>query len=343
MLKWGYMKILEVKDLKTYFYLPGKIIKAVDGISFELQKNEVLAIAGESGAGKTVTSKSILNLFSRGNGKIVGGSVKYKNVDLTKAGEDELRKIRGRKIALIYQEPRVSLNPSFTVRSHLRRALAKANNSKRVNDAQIEAVLEKYDFMELEKVLDNYPFQLSGGLAQRVAILLALIFQPEILIADEPTSSLDTTTQYYLLEHLFSLRKEGELSTIIITHDLGVAARYSSKMLVVYKGKSFEFGETKRMFKMPYHPYTAILIKSAKSIFEDNELIINNHLVDLNYPKKNQEEKGGCVFAEKCNWQREKCKSEKPEYKEISDKEYSLCHFSSDDGFLKEIKEFLSG
>lgn len=238
-------KLLEVKDLKTYFYTEEGVVPSVDGLSFDLHKNETLAIVGESGCGKSVTSLSILRLIAN-PGKIVTGSIKYNGEDLVKKSEREMMKIRGKDISMIFQEPMTSLNPVFTIGHQIYESLKYHENAdKKTGLKKAVELLRKVGIPDAEEVVNEYPHQLSGGMRQRVMIAMALACNPKILIADEPTTALDVTIQAQILNLLKDLKKEMDTAIILITHDLGVVAQIAENVMVMYAGEAVEKADVK--------------------------------------------------------------------------------------------------
>lgn len=231
--------LLEVKDLKTYFYTEEGVTPAVDGLSFELKDGETLAIVGESGCGKSVTSLSILRIFASPPGKIIDGDILYRGESLLKKSEKEMRKIRGNEISMIFQEPLTSLNPVFTVGQQISESLTTHQGMKKKQAMQkgVE-MLAKVGIPSPEKVINYYPYQLSGGMRQRVMIAMALACNPSILIADEPTTALDVTIQAQILKLLGELKRETNTAIILITHDLGIVAQIAQKVMVMYAGQA---------------------------------------------------------------------------------------------------------
>ena len=264
------MSLLEVKDLKTYFYTDAGCAKAVDGVSFSLDKGKVLGIVGESGCGKSVTSLSIMGLVDPVTGRHEGGEILFHGEDLSKLSEKEKRKIRGNKISMIFQEPMTSLNPVFTVGYQIEEALMLHLGMDK-NAARQRAVelLKLVEIPEAEKRVDEYPHQLSGGMRQRVMIAMALSCNPELLIADEPTTALDVTIQAQILELLNELKDKLGMAIIFITHDLGVISEMADEVVVMYAGEIVEKAETRQLFDNPMHPYTEGLMASIPDIDQE--------------------------------------------------------------------------
>lgn len=256
--------MLEVKNLKTHFFTEEGVVKAVDGISFEVFPGEILGIVGESGAGKTVTALSILRLLPP-SGKTVRGEVLFKGKDLFKLKEAEMRRVRGKEIALIFQDPFASLNPALTIGSQIGETIA-LHQQVRGKEAFLRAVqiLEKVGFPRGRERMSSYPHQFSGGMRQRVMIGIALSGEPDLLIADEPTTALDVTIEAQILELISKIREEKGMSLILITHNLGLIARVAEKVLVLHKGRMVEYGPVEEIFSKPKHSYTQELIEAIR-------------------------------------------------------------------------------
>ena len=302
------MSLLEVKELKTYFYTDAGVGKAVDGVSFSLEKGKVLGIVGESGCGKSVTSLSIMRLVDPTTGKFEGGEILFEGRDILKLPEKEMRKLRGNKISMIFQEPMTSLNPVFTIGYQIEESLRlhKGMDKKQAHERAIE-LLELVGIPEAAKRVDEYPHQLSGGMRQRVMIAMALAGDPELLIADEPTTALDVTIQAQILDLLKSLQKKLNMSIIIITHDLGVIAEMADDVAVMYAGDIVEMAKTRELFDDPKHPYTIGLMNSIPDVNDEvDRLRTLEGLVPSLYdmPK-------GCRFAPRCQYACPECEQER--------------------------------
>lgn len=298
------MKLLEVNDLKTYFYTDAGCAKAVDGVTFSLDKGQVLGIVGESGCGKSVTSLSIMGLVDPVTGRNEGGSIFFDGQDLLKMPKKEMMKLRGNKISMIFQEPMTSLNPVFTVGYQIEEALIlhMNMNKKEARERAIE-LLKLVGIPEAEKRVDEYPHQLSGGMRQRVMIAMALSCNPELLIADEPTTALDVTIQAQILELLMDLKQKLNMAIIIITHDLGVIAEMADEVVVMYAGEVVEKARTRDLFAHPNHPYTIGLMHSIPDINEEvDRLQTLEGLVPSLYDMP-----GGCRFGPRCDRFCEEC------------------------------------
>src|SRR4030066_1738755 len=258
------MKILmEIKNLKTHFFTHEGTVKAVDGVSFKINQGETVGIVGESGSGKSVTALSVMRLIPHPPGKIVGGEIYFEGKDLLKLEDKEIRKIRGKKISMIFQEPMTSLDPVFTVGYEIGEViqLHQGLNKKEARKKAIE-ILKIVGIPDVEKRIDNYPHELSGGMRQRVMIAMALSCNPTLLIADEPTTALDVTIQAQILRLIDDLKKEFHTSVLLITHDLGVIAKTCDNVALMYAGYIVEYTDVHTFFKNPLHPYAQALLKS---------------------------------------------------------------------------------
>jgi len=301
--------ILEVRDLKTYFYTRNGVVKAVDGVSFDLQRGETLGIVGESGSGKSVTMMSILGLIPQPPGKVVGGSAHLDGQNIIGLKDKELRKIRGHRISMIFQDPMTSLNPYLKVSTQLCEVLVEHRicNKQEARKRAIQA-LDQVGIPDAASRIDQYPHQFSGGMRQRVMIAMALIGEPDILIADEPTTALDVTIQAQILELLKSLQEKMGMAMILITHDLGVVAGIADKILVMYAGKPIERGLTQEVFYKGHHPYTKGLLKSLPRIDRrEDELWSIPGL-----PPDPSRLPPGCPFAPRCSQAMDQCKKNQP-------------------------------
>ncbi|WP_408006932.1 ABC transporter ATP-binding protein [Pseudalkalibacillus sp. A8] len=319
--------ILEVKGLKTYFYTKHGVSKVVDGIDFTLQKGETLGIVGESGCGKSITSLSILRLIPSPPGKITGGQVLFKGKDLVVVPEDEMRKIRGNEISMIFQEPMTSLNPVIPAGEQIAEAirLHQKMGRKVAWDKAVE-LLKLVGIPSPEKRAKQEPFQLSGGMRQRVMIAMALACTPEVLIADEPTTALDVTIQAQILELIKDLQTKLGMGVIMITHDLGVVAETCDTVAVMYAGNIVEQAPTEMIFTNPKHPYTRGLLDSLPKIHEDQEelrTIEGTVPSPYNMPT-------GCRYASRCPLQEPMCHQEHPKLIEQSDGAKVRCWMYTD-------------
>ena len=301
--------LLKVRNLKTYFYTEEGVVPAVDGLDFNLMPDETLAIVGESGCGKSVTSLSILQIVATPPGKIIDGEIIFKGEDLLKKSEKEMRKIRGNHISMIFQEPLTSLNPVFTIGYqicdilHMHQGLDK----KQAREKAIE-MLKKVRIPSPELVIDEYPHQLSGGMRQRVMIAMALACNPDILIADEPTTALDVTIQAQIMHLLKDLQMENHTSIILITHDLGVVAQIAKRVMVMYAGLAVEYADVNSIFKQPLHPYTSGLLRSIPSPTDKKDTLFS---IKGSIPSP-KDYPAGCRFSPRCGDCMEICAKKAP-------------------------------
>ena len=319
--------LLEVKDLRTYFQTDDGLVKAVDGISFQLQRGETLGIVGESGSGKSVTNLSIIRLVPEPPGKIVSGEVIFKGQDILLLRPDAVRKIRGRRIAMIFQDPMTSLNPFMKISKQLME-MTQLHLGHTKNQAYEHAVqmLETVGIPDARTRANSYPHEFSGGMRQRVMIAMALSCEPELLIADEPTTALDVTIQAQILELIKKLKQETGTSVILITHDLGVVAGMTDHVIVMYAGKIFEQAKTKELFALPGNPYTKGLLRSVPDpTAEQGKLYQIPGL-----PPDVAHLKPGCPFADRCDRVADICRREFPPFVELTPDHHSLCHFANE-------------
>ena len=329
------MAMLEVKDLRTSFFTDAGEVKAVDGVSFVLERGKVLGIVGESGSGKSVTAYSIMQILAP-TGKIVGGSVCFDGQELVGAGEEVMRTIRGNKISIIFQDPMTSLNPTYTIGHQLEEAilLHTSRNRSQAHDRARE-MLELVGVNEPAKRLRQYPYELSGGMRQRVMIAMALACEPDILIADEPTTALDVTIQAQILELMQDLQKKLGMAIIMITHDLGVVAQLCDEVIVMYAGGICEQGTADEIFYHPKHEYTKGLMRSIPTTENDGVRLqpITGTPIDLlNMPK-------GCPFAPRCDAAMKICLTERPKRMQINDDHASACWVNVRDRMEAEQKD----
>lgn len=321
-------KILEVKDLKTSFFTHLGEVQAVRGISFDLEKGQILGIVGESGSGKSVTSLSVMRLLQY-PGEIKSGEIIFQGEDLGKKSEKEMLAIRGDKIAMIFQDPMTSLNPVFTIGNQIMEGL-RLHRGLSKTEAKQEAIkmLQMVGIPDPTERVDNYPHEFSGGMRQRAMIAIALACEPDLLIADEPTTALDVTIQAQILELLRELKDKVETSIILITHDLGVVADLCSRVVVMYGGLVMEEGKIDDIFYQPRHPYTMGLLKSIPrlDLEEDEKLVpIPGSPPDLLKPPT------GCPFATRCPYVMKICLEEFPEYTVESNLHRSACWLNHSD------------
>ena len=315
------MALLEVNELRTSFFTDAGEVRVVDGVSFQLERGKVLGIVGESGSGKSVTAYSIMQILAP-TGKIIGGSVKLDGQELVNAGEKVLRTVRGNKISIIFQDPMTSLNPTYTVGHQLMEAilLHTKRNKQQARERALE-MLRLVNINQPEKRLKQYPFELSGGMRQRVMIAMALACEPDILIADEPTTALDVTIQAQILDLMRDLQKQLGMAIIMITHDLGVVAQMCDEVVVMYAGSICEQGTADEIFYNPRHEYTKGLMRSIPTADTKGQRLqpITGTPIDLlNMP-------AGCPFAPRCESAMKVCLTQRPERMFINDDHMATC------------------
>jgi len=317
--------LLEVKNLRTYFETDDGVVKAVDGISFELERGQTLGIVGESGSGKSVTNLSIIRLIPEPPGKIVAGEVIFNGTDLLLVSNEAIRKIRGRRIAMIFQDPMTSLNPFMKISKQLMEMTQlHLGHTKAQARAHAIRMLQTVGIPDAEARADSYPHEFSGGMRQRVMIAMALSCEPELLIADEPTTALDVTIQAQILELIKKLKRETGTSVILITHDLGVVAGMTDHVIVMYAGKIFEQAPTNELFAKPGNPYTKGLLRSVPDpTAEQGKLYQIPGL-----PPDVAHLQPGCPFAPRCDRVEEICRREFPPFVQLNADHHSLCHFA---------------
>ena len=328
------MALLEVRDLHTSFFTPVGEVKAVNGISFNLDHGKVLGIVGESGSGKSVTAYSIMQILEK-TGKIVSGSIKVDGKELVGIPEREMKNIRGNRISIIFQDPMTSLNPTYTIGHQLMEAilLHTGRNKKQAYDRAVE-MLRLVNVNEPEKRMKQYPFEFSGGMRQRVMIAMALACEPDILIADEPTTALDVTIQAQILELMQSLQKELGMAIIMITHDLGVVAQMCDEVIVMYAGSICEQGTADEIFYNPKHEYTKGLMRSIPTVDNDGEKLqpISGTPIDLlNMP-------AGCPFAPRCENAMKICLRQRCERMQINADHQAACWMNVKEEMEEEAK-----
>ena len=324
------MALLEVNDLHTSFFTPVGEVKAVNGVSFNLDRGKVLGIVGESGSGKSVTAYSIMQILEK-TGKIVSGSIKVDGKELVGISEKEMKNVRGNKISIIFQDPMTSLNPTYTIGHQLMEAilLHTDRNKREAYDRAVE-MLRLVNVNEPEKRMKQYPFEFSGGMRQRVMIAMAC--NPQILICDEPTTALDVTIQAQILELMQSLQKELGMAIIMITHDLGVVAQMCDEVIVMYAGSICEQGTADEIFYNPKHEYTKGLMRSIPTIGNDGEKLhpISGTPIDLlNMP-------AGCPFAPRCDNAMKICLRQRAERLQINDFHQAACWMNVKEEMEKE-------
>jgi oligopeptide transport system ATP-binding protein len=314
--------LLQVRDLKTYFFTDDGVVLAVDGISYDVQPGEIVGLVGESGCGKTVSALSILRLIPDPPGKIVGGEIIFEGDDLLKADEEEIRHIRGNRIAIIFQEPMTSLNPVLTIGRQITESLElHLKMDRRSATKRAIELMEMVGIPEAKARISDYPHQFSGGMRQRAMIAMALSCNPKLLLADEPTTALDVTIQAQILELLTRLTHELGTAVVIITHNLGVVARYAKRVNVMYAGKIVESAVARELYGNPHHPYTLGLLKSVprldKARKEKLEPIEGFPPDLIHMPQ-------GCAFRPRCKFAVTKCQEEPPLLR-VAGEHYSAC------------------
>jgi oligopeptide/dipeptide ABC transporter ATP-binding protein len=317
--------LLELRDLKTHFYTDEGVAKAVDGVSYVVQRGETLGVVGESGCGKSVTALSVMRLIPDPPGRIVHGSILFEGRNLVDLPAEEMRKIRGNRIGMIFQEPMTSLNPVFTVGDQIVEAVV-LHRGVSYEEARGHAVemLRKVGIPSPESRVDDYPHQMSGGMRQRVMIAMALSCDPRLLIADEPTTALDVTIQAQILELMRKLQDELGMSMLLITHDLGVVAQNAQHVAVMYAGKVVEYSRTREVFGNPRHPYTVGLFRSIPRLgvkVAKLDTIAGVVPSALEFP-------AGCRFHNRCPFAEERCTTDEPALREIAPGHTVACHFA---------------
>ena len=315
--------LLEVCDLKTYFSTSQGVVKAVDGISYRVAPGETVALVGESGCGKTISALSIMRLVPKPQGAIVGGQVFFQGRDLLTLSEDEMRRIRGAEIAMIFQEPMTSLNPVLTIGRQITETFeAHGAGAKEEATERALELLRLVGIPDPQRRLASYPHQLSGGMRQRVMIAIALSCKPNLILADEPTTALDVTIQAQILELMRDLSKQFGVALLIITHNLGVVARYADRVHVMYAGKIIESASSREIYQNPRHPYTLGLLRSVPRLDQPRKAKldpIEGQPPDLwNLPP-------GCSFSPRCRFAIERCRDEAPPLREVRDGHHSAC------------------
>lgn len=302
--------LLEVKNLETAFSIDGQYYNAVDNVSFSVKPRQIVGIVGESGCGKSVMSLSIMKLLPKGIGKIKSGSIQFEGVQLEQMSDKEINSIRGKEIAMIFQEPMTSLNPVFSIGFQIQEVLFNHMKiSKKKARLKSIALLKSVGISRPEKIIDEYPHQLSGGMRQRVMIAIAIACQPKLLIADEPTTALDVTVQAQILELLKDIQKVNDMSVILITHDLGVVAEMCDEVIVMYAGKVVEKTDVDTLFHDPKHPYTKLLMGAIPRMDEDVEVLSSIKGI---VPSLKNMPKVGCKFAARCPQAMPECTSITP-------------------------------
>ncbi len=336
-------RVLDVRNLSTYFFTEDGAVKSVDQVSFHIDSEETLAVVGESGCGKSVTSLSIMQLIPSPPGKIVGGEILFQGEDLLKKSAEEMRKIRGNQIAMIFQEPMTSLNPVYTIGDQIAEAvLLHQKVDKRQAWARAVDMLREVGIPSPEKRAQEYPHQMSGGMRQRVMIAMAMSCNPALLVADEPTTALDVTIQAQILDLMRKLKQEFHTAIMLITHDLGVVAEMADRVVVMYAGKIVEESPTVDLFREPLHPYTQGLLDSIPRL--DQPTTEKLHVIEGTVPNPLHLPKG-CTFAPRCPKVMDICREKPPLLTEVSDGRKVSCWLHVDpqhvdppkDGSGKEV------
>ena len=322
--------LLQVRDLQTHFFTMDGVVKAVDGITYDVEEGETLGLVGESGCGKSVSALSLMRLIADPPGKIVGGEVLLDGEDILKVNMDEMRRIRGAKVSMVFQEPMTSLNPVLTVERQLTETLQLHKGMGKA-ESRREAVglLSRVGIPDPESRVKQYPHQFSGGMRQRVMIAMALSCNPKLIIADEPTTALDVTIQAQILELMKALTTEFGVALIVITHNLGVVARYADRVNIMYAGKIIERGSALEIYSNPRHPYTVGLLRSVPKLDLPRRAKldpIQGQPPDLiNLP-------AGCSFRSRCRWAVDKCATDTPVLAEAGENHLAACWRSDDLG-----------
>ncbi len=319
--------LLELRDLKTYFYTDEGVARAVDGVSYVVKRGETLGVVGESGCGKSVTALSVMRLIPDPPGRIVAGSIRFEGTDLASLSGDAMRRIRGNDIGMIFQEPMTSLNPVFTVGDQIIEAVVLHRGvSYAEGRARAVEMLRLVGIPSPESRVDDYPHQMSGGMRQRVMIAMALSCDPKLLIADEPTTALDVTIQAQILDLMNRLQRELGMSILLITHDLGVVAQNAHHVAVMYAGKVVEYSSTREVFANPRHPYTVGLFRSIPKLgvkVAKLDTIPGTVPSALEFPS-------GCRFNNRCPFATAKCTTDEPPLREIAAGHTVACHYAEE-------------
>lgn len=324
--------LLEVDDLKMYFHTQDGVVKAVDGVSYTLDRGETLGVVGESGSGKSVTHLTIMGLIDMPPGRIEGGDVRYRGQSLLKMSEEQMQDIRGNDIAMIFQDPMTSLNPVYTIGRQLGEGLRLHRGYSK--EEALKRAVELLDMVGIpnpEQRVKDYPHQFSGGMRQRVMIAMALACDPDILIADEPTTALDVTIQAQIIELMREMQKKNGNAIVMITHDLGVVADVADKIMVMYAGHPVEFGTAEEIFYNSTHPYTWGLIRSIP----DPVMTEKHPLTPIKgNPPSLVTLPSGCAFSPRCPYATDKCRAERPGRIMVGPDHYSCCHYALEKDFV---------
>jgi oligopeptide/dipeptide ABC transporter ATP-binding protein len=321
-------RLLEIDGLQTYFFAAAGVVKAVDGISYDVNQGETIAVVGESGCGKSVSALSILRLVADPPGRVVGGSIRFEGRDLLKLSEEEIRDIRGKDIAMVFQEPMTSLNPVLTIGRQLTETLEQhLNMSHEQALARAVELLGMVGISDPQRRLKQYPHHFSGGMRQRVMIAMALACEPKLIIADEPTTALDVTIQAQILELMKDLTRRLGVALIIITHNLGIVARYADRVNVMYAGKIIESGTAHDIYHNPRHPYTLALLRSVPRMDQPRRARLDPV---QGQPPDLSRLGAGCSFRPRCNFAVARCASDEPPLAQIGDDRHLAACWESD-------------
>lgn len=313
--------LLKVKNLHTDFITEDKTVQAVNNVSFEIKKGETFGLIGESGCGKSVTCRSLIRLIKE-PGKITGGEIIYKGENLLEYSEKQMQKIRGSEIGMIFQDPMTTLNPVLTIKQQLTEAIKDKNMSRKQKENRAEELLKLVGIPSAKERLSNYPHQFSGGMRQRAMIAIALASNPHLLLADEPTTALDVTIQDQIIKLLKRLKKELDMSLVLVTHDLGVAAQMCDHIAVMYAGRIMETADAQSIFESPRNPYTYGLMRAIPSIDKKGEELYTIE----GAPPNLDDMPTGCPFSPRCEFCEKICKEKVPELVEVEPGHFSRCH-----------------
>lgn len=314
--------LLQVDRLCTYFKTRSGYVRSVDDISFTVNRKEILGIVGESGSGKSVTAYSILKILPKPQGQIVAGSIFFNQRNLVELSENQMREIRGNEISMIFQEPMTSLNPVYTIKDQISEAiLVHTSLSKQEAESRVIELLGRVRIPDAARRVNSYPHELSGGMRQRVMIAMALSCNPQLLIADEPTTALDVTIQAQILDLILSLQKDIGMSVVLITHDLGVIAETTERVIVMYAGKIMESARTSTLFELPLHPYTRGLLDSIPSLNKDKKRLYS---IPGMVPSANAWPEG-CRFHNRCTYADDICRTTLPPFEEVQEGHWVSC------------------
>jgi oligopeptide/dipeptide ABC transporter ATP-binding protein len=317
--------VLRVEDLRTHFFTRSGVVKAVDGVSFSVAEGETLGIVGESGSGKSMTALSILRMVPAPAGQIVGGKILLRGENLLEKSEKEMRKVRGRRISMILQDPMTSLDPLFTIGEQLAEPIRIHQRSSTASvEGRVEEMLGLVKIPSPERRVHDYPHQMSGGMRQRIVGAIALACQPELLIADEPTTSLDVTIQLQFLALLKDVQRQLGLAMIVITHDFGIVARICHRVAVMYAGRIVEGADVRTLFRNPRHPYTIALLKSLPRLGAETERLFSIG----GQPPDPRHLPAGCSFAPRCRQAMDICGSEYPPQRDVGEHHFVSCYWN---------------